>query len=103
MSRQPDERRADRRRTAALIVVLQLFFAAATVPIWAVLGLMKMSGGSVVGHRLLDAAILGYPLALLVAVVMSWRAWRAGRMNAALRWNLPPLAWVAGLAVASVA
>ena len=102
MRDEPGDALADRRRTAMLIVVLQLFFAAATVPIWAALALMKLDDASVAEQRLIDAAILGYPLALLLAVVMSWRAWQAGKMTAAVRWNLPPLAWVAGLAVASV-
>ena len=101
MSAEPGSRAA-RRRTAGLIVVLQLFFAVATVPIWAVLGLAKMDGGSSLTNALLDVAVFGYPVAVLLAVVMSWRAWRAGRLTAAVWWHLPPMAWVLGIAVSAL-
>ena len=90
-----------RRRIAIRLVVSQVVFALATLPVWAVLGLAKMDGASsALRQNLLSAAVAGYPLAVLVGAMLGWRAWRHARYPAALRWTSLPLVWLVPLAVA---
>jgi hypothetical protein len=96
----PDPLRT-RRRIAIRLVASQVLFALATLPVWVFIGLAKMDEPhSGLYQDAMNAAAGGYPVAVLLGTVLSWRAWRRGRFQAALRWTSLPLLWLLPMAVA---
>ena len=83
-----------RQRVAWRLGISQTVFVLATLPVWAFLGLEKMEGGSALRQTLLNIAVAGYPLAVLVGAVLAWRCWRRASYPSALRWTTLPLLWL---------
>jgi hypothetical protein len=89
-----------RRRIAIRLGASQVVFVFATLPVWVFLGLTKMDGSlSALQQNALNAAVVGYPLAVLAGALLGWQAWRHERYRVAMRWNSLPLLWLVPLGV----
>lgn len=89
--------------TAIALAVTHLLYVACLLP-WllflalAVMALDEPDATRRVVPWLVLAFVGAYPVAVLVAIIAGWRAYRGGRIPRSVRWSVVPLLWLVPMA-----